>query len=95
VCGKDVLTRVAVADVMGHGRAVSEVSEYLYKALEAHMNDGAGDEVLAEINHMVAQRGLEAMTTAAIIAFYTEDQQLYFAYAGHHPALVRRKADGR
>ena len=41
VCAGDKLTRIAVADVVGHGAAVSNVSAWLYTALEARMNDGS------------------------------------------------------
>ncbi len=33
------------------------------------------------------------LLTAAIVAFYIADRNLYFAYAGHPPALVKRKAE--
>jgi len=37
VCKGDIITRLAIADVTGHGEAVSEVSQYVYDALKAHM----------------------------------------------------------
>ena len=37
VCKGDTITRLAIADVAGHGEAVSEISEYVYDALKAHM----------------------------------------------------------
>ena len=37
VCRGDVITRLAIADVVGHGEAVSEVSQYVYDALKVHM----------------------------------------------------------
>ena len=40
VCGADSLTRVALADVTGHGQTVSQVGRWLYDAL-------AGDELSA------------------------------------------------
>ena len=94
VCGSDMLTRVALADVVGHGSAVTAVSQFMYEALQAHMNDASGDRVLTQMNQAASGRGLEAMTTAAVVAFYLADNQLRFAYAGHHPALVRRRVDG-
>ena len=39
VCQDDTITRVAIADVMGHGKAVSDVSQYIYDSLQAHMCD--------------------------------------------------------
>ena len=37
VCQDGVITRVAIADVTGHGETVSEVSQYVYDALKAHI----------------------------------------------------------
>jgi len=37
VCKGDMMTRLAVADVTGHGEAVSEISRYVYDTLRAHM----------------------------------------------------------
>ena len=37
VCRGDIITRLAVADVTGHGEAVSEISQYVYDTLKAHM----------------------------------------------------------
>lgn len=90
VCESDRLTRVAIADVTGHGPKVSEVSQWLYEVLEAHMNDTDCDEVLAELNRSAMRHGIRAMTTATVIGFYTADSNLYYAYAGHGPVLLQR-----
>ena len=37
VCKGDLITRLAIADVVGHGEVVSEVSQYVYDSLKAHM----------------------------------------------------------
>jgi len=37
VCKDDIITRLAIADVVGHGEAVTEVSQYVYDSLRAHM----------------------------------------------------------
>jgi hypothetical protein len=37
VCRGDIITRLAVADVTGHGEAVSEISQFVYDTLKAHM----------------------------------------------------------
>jgi len=36
-CKGDIITRLAVADVVGHGELVTEVSQYVYDSLKAHM----------------------------------------------------------
>jgi hypothetical protein len=37
VCKGDLITRLAIADVTGHGKAVSEISRYVFDTLKAHM----------------------------------------------------------
>ena len=37
VCQGDFITRLAIADVVGHGEAVTEVSQYVYDSLKTHM----------------------------------------------------------
>ena len=93
VCELDMLTRIAVADVVGHGQAVSHVSQFIFDALKSHMNDTSGVDLLTAVNSMAVKQGLKAMTTAAIAAFYRGNKELYFVYAGHHPILIKRKED--
>lgn len=93
VCEKGTFTRIAVADVVGHGSAVSEVSEWLYHTLEERMNETTGNGVLADLNRSASVRGIEAMTTAAVVGFHTGDSNFYYSYAGHTPALLRRADD--
>jgi sigma-B regulation protein RsbU (phosphoserine phosphatase) len=93
VCQGDQLTRVAVADVVGHGEKVSRISQWLYKSLQERMNGGDSGEILAGLNRLVSQRGQEALTTAAIVSFYKPESNVYFAYAGHHPMLAWSRAE--
>ena len=37
VCKGDVISRLAIADVTGHGESVSEVSHCVYESLKAHI----------------------------------------------------------
>lgn len=71
VRSSDKLTRIAVADVRGHGERVSHLSQWLYEALEAKMNslDGAG--VLSDLNGLAHSHGFDALTTAAVVGYYT------------------------
>ncbi|MEQ9454844.1 MAG: PP2C family protein-serine/threonine phosphatase [Phycisphaeraceae bacterium] len=93
VCRQDAITRIALADVMGHGDQVSDVSQLVYEALRDHMNDFDGQQVLEQVNRVAADMGIKAMTTAALLGVYTGDDTLRFSYAGHHPALLRRAGD--
>ena len=90
LCEENMLTRMVVADVVGHGETVSRVSEYIYEAIKSHMGDTKGEELLSELNQTAHRRGLEAMTTVAVVAFYKLNRNLYFAYAGHPPVLFKQ-----
>lgn len=90
VCRSDLLTRIALADVMGHGEAVAETGRWLYDSLSTHINSLDGTGVLADLNTACVAKGHRAMSTAAVAAFYRKDQQLYFSYAGHHALLLKR-----
>ena len=90
VCAYDTLTRIAIADVRGHGEAVSHLSEWLYQALEARMNDADGAGVLADLNGIVRKRGFEAITTAVVVTFHRDKQLLHYANAGHPPLMLGR-----
>ena len=90
VCAYDTLTRIAIADVRGHGLAASQLGEWLYEALQDRMNDSDGAAVLTDLNDIVRKRGFEAITTAAIATFHRDKRRLYYSYAGH-PALMLGK----
>jgi sigma-B regulation protein RsbU (phosphoserine phosphatase) len=89
LCDSNALTRMILADVVGHGEDVSQISQIIYKAIKSHMNDGEGDKLLAELNQTTLKMGLDAMTTLVMAAFYRVDGNLYFANAGHPPALIK------
>ena len=38
---------------------------------------------------MVCDRGFEALSTAAVVTYYSGDSSLSYSYAGHPPILVR------
>lgn len=91
VCGQDQLTRIAIADVQGHGHEVSKTSEWLYELIRDSMHSLHADAVLRELNARVIAQGFEAMSTAALISYYVGDSHLYYSYAGHPPALLERR----
>jgi phosphoserine phosphatase RsbU/P len=94
VCSSDLLTRIALLDMRGHGKEVIHLGEWLYRSLERHMNSLDGACVLSDLNTEIHAHGFEAITTAAVLTYYIGDSNLHFSYAGHPPALVRRSAAG-
>jgi sigma-B regulation protein RsbU (phosphoserine phosphatase) len=90
LCSADEMTRVAVADVRGHGHQVSHLSQWLFKLLEDRIDHLDGSHVLAELNGLVCEHGFDALTTAAVVTYHSPDSVLHYSYAGHPPILVRK-----
>lgn len=88
-CENNLLTRMVLADVLGHGESVSRMSQMIYETIKSYMNDSNGDKLLSELNQTVLQVGLEALTTLVMAAFYKFDSHVYFANAGHPHALIK------
>jgi len=92
-CNHDLLTRVVVADVCGHGQVVSAMSRYLYDAMIAHIDDDNEAVLLEDLNSVALAQGIRGLTTAAVASYYKADGSFCFAYAGHPPPLLKRVTD--
>jgi serine phosphatase RsbU (regulator of sigma subunit) len=90
LCNSTYITRVAIADVVGHGEIVSEMSQSLYDSLGRHVDDLNGDEVLVDLNKDAITKGITAITTGIVATYYREDKTFSYVYAGHHPMLLNR-----
>lgn len=86
VCGSGLLSRICLADVMGHGEAVSAVSTEVHRHLRRFMNQPDQRRVLRDLNRRLSEIGFQAMTTAAALTFYPPSFTLSLSYAGHPPA---------
>jgi len=95
VCGQDSLTRLALVDVAGHGRAVSDVAEGLYEILRERLDDSAGEAVLEELNRTAAARGIRSLASATVVGLVRESRTLRTVSAGHPPILLRRRDEER
>jgi len=91
-CKSDVLTRIVLCDVQGHGSHVSAIANSIYSAVRESMNRLQGYRVLSELNQILRRQGAPAYATAAVITFDTCDSRLYFSYAGHPAILLRRRS---
>lgn len=90
VCKWDYLTRLAIADLRGHGGQASRLSAWVYDSMQKRMNTTAGHKILSDLNGEVKSRGFDAITTAVVVGYHTTKRKLYFSYAGHPPAYVQR-----
>ena len=93
-CTREMLTRMVVADVRGHGEQVSQLSAWLHEEIQAHLDTLDSGSMLRSLNGKLFRRGFEALTTAAVLAYHAGDSRLYISSAGHPPALLSRKRHG-
>ncbi|MFC1489178.1 PP2C family protein-serine/threonine phosphatase [Thermodesulfobacteriota bacterium] len=49
--------------------------------------------MLGEVNRLFCSRSLDAMTTAAVVAYYSHEGKARISYAGHPPVLYKRASD--
>jgi sigma-B regulation protein RsbU (phosphoserine phosphatase) len=94
-CKSDVLTRIVLCDVQGHGSHVSAIANSIYCALRESMNKVQGHQVLSDLNQILLRQGAPAYATAAVITFNACDSRLYFSYAGHPAILLRQRSEKR
>ena len=90
----DMLTRIILCDVQGHGSHVSARANGIYGAVRNSMNRFRGHRVLSELNQTLLRQRVSAYATAALITFNACDSRLHFSYAGH-PAILLRQYSGK
>ena len=94
VCSKGRISRIALADVSGHGPTANSVAEKLKLTLRAHTDSWDQSLLMRELSdafHQDQVRGQFA--TATVLGFYLETGELLFTNAGHPPALWYREGD--
>jgi phosphoserine phosphatase RsbU/P len=92
LCSSDLLTRIVIADVRGHGSEVAQIGQWVYKALDDSMDTLDGTIVLEQLNQLIHAHGLGALTSAVVAGFYVQDFSLSICYGGHPPVLFRQEA---
>ena len=95
VCGSGLLTRICVADLVGHGERVSGLSARMHGLLERLVNWPDHRRILRDLNRSLVSLGLDAMTTAAMLTYYPPSRALTFTYAGHPPGWYYRARERR
>ena len=94
VCSKGMISRVALADVAGHGSAASSMAENLRHILQRHTDNWDQSALMREVNEALVAKSAESQyATAAVLGFYFETGELLFSSAGHPPALWYRARD--
>ncbi|HXH49805.1 MAG TPA: PP2C family protein-serine/threonine phosphatase [Terriglobia bacterium] len=94
VCSKGRVSRIAVADVAGHGSYASSMAENLRRVFQHHTDNWDQSALMRELNEAFARESTESQfATATVLGFYLETGELLFSSAGHPPALWYRAQD--
>jgi sigma-B regulation protein RsbU (phosphoserine phosphatase) len=96
LCAGGVITRLAVADVSGHGAAVAEVGRALRDLMRRHMNRKDQTGLVQALNReFTAGASAGRFATAVVATYLTIQDRLTVCNAGHPRPLWYRAAEGR
>jgi phosphoserine phosphatase RsbU/P len=87
VCDYDLLSRMALADVSGHGREVNQVARTLHKLMGENVNAWDQTDFVRGLNQAFGQRGDGQYATAIVMSYHRIKGRLAFTNAGHLPPL--------
>ena len=93
-CSGGLISRVAVADVSGHGLAVSSVAEMLHTLMHRHINTWDQSDFMRDMDFSFREgREGSEYATAVMLSFFRKKNQLAFTNAGHPPPLRYRAGE--
>ena len=87
VCDYDLISRVALADVSGHGSEVDGVTQTLRKLMHKNINAWDQSDFMRGVNETFGQSGDHKYATAIVLSFHRVMGRLAFSNAGHLPPL--------
>jgi sigma-B regulation protein RsbU (phosphoserine phosphatase) len=91
VCNHGILSRIALADVSGHGMGVDSVAIKLRGLIREYINTWDQSALMRDINNVFREDQREgSYATASIFGFYLQFSCLAFTNAGHLPPLCYR-----
>ncbi len=95
VCSKGKVSRIALADVAGHGESASSVAERLRRVLQQHTDNWDQSALMRELNEAFGRdaKGVQ-FATAVVLGFYSGTGELLFTNAGHMPLLWHHAESG-
>jgi serine phosphatase RsbU (regulator of sigma subunit) len=88
-CSAHRISKVVLADVSGHGAAVTDAASIIHRALIDNLNEYDNGRLLGSINRAFLSHAHETFrfTTMVATIFDSSDRSLVYAYAGHPPLL--------
>jgi len=87
VCDYDLISRVALADVSGHGHDVNSVTQTLRKLMRKYINSWDQSDFMRGLNDTFGQGGNDRYATAIVLSFHRVTGRLAFSNAGHLPPI--------
>jgi phosphoserine phosphatase RsbU/P len=87
VCDYDLISRVALADVSGHGSEVDGVTQTLRNLMRKNINAWDQSDFMRCVNETFGQSGDHKYATAIVLSFHRVMGRLAFSNAGHLPPL--------
>ena len=92
-CSQGVIARVVLADVAGHGEAVSAAAVRLQDALRTHLDQWDQSLLIRQLNDSFLNEAEDGRYATAFLASYCSSSgELLFTNAGHLPPLWYRAA---
>ena len=93
VCSQGFVSRIALADVAGHGEVVSGAAVRLRDLLRRHANEWDQSDVVRELNDsFLMGAGGPEYATAVVLSHYSGSGEMLFTNAGHLPPLWHHAA---
>jgi len=87
VCNHDLISRVALADVSGHGSVVNAMTETLKRLMRENIDVWDQSDFMRGLNDEFAVSGQNKYATAIVLSFHRITGRLSFSSAGHLPPL--------
>src|SRR5262245_28173744 len=95
LCGGGVITRIAVADVSGHGSSVADFSLSLRTMLRKHINQKSQKRLVEQLNRQFAEMaGMRRFATATVATYLASTDRITVSNAGHPCPLYYRATIG-
>jgi len=94
-CGSGLMSRVCLADVAGHGEAMSVIARDIHDHLRRSVDVIDERKVLSRFNDRLNAQDLRAMTTVVLATYYPPRRRLTVCYAGHPVGWLYRAKTGR
>jgi len=87
VCSHDLISRIALADVSGHGREVDGAAVTLHELIRKNIDVWDQSDLMRGLNDTFNLDGDGLYATAIVLSFHRVTGHLAFSNAGHLPPL--------